>query len=518
MFPWGEPGTALENFEGPDVWATEMLSKIGQEVRDRRFNFKDAVMPVLFATSSGHGIGKSAMVSWIVFWLMDTRVNCKGVITASTLGQLEKKTWPEIGKWYRLKIVGQDWVEFRESKNNLKIFRRGYENSWKFDGVSPNESNSEAFAGQHANDSSSIYIFDEASGVPDKIWDVAQGGMTDGEPHMYVFGNGTKKTGKFFEICTDRLKYRSWIVRKVDSRSVRITNKALLNEWVQTYGEDSDFVRVRIKGDFPTRGGSNLFDSLQVREAMRLGKDYIRWLAERASGANRLAGYVSGGVIEPGYTSPGYTGQEFFIPSEQDALRAGLDVARFGNDGSILSFRRGRDAASIPWCRYNGMDLVELSDRAADDCARAGVDGLFIDAVGIGAGVYDMQKRMNPRYDVFDIVGSRESSKKNVYKNKRTELYFETAAWVASGCMLDDNEDLYRDMEAITFEEMDDGRLLILPKRDLKIILGRSPDNLDSLATTFDKPSFQRRVRSSKDRNFPNAGYGYGGAGSWQGY
>ena len=94
--------------------------------------------------------------------------------------------------------------------------------SWRCDAQSCNDNNSEAFAGKHAATGTSFYIYDEVSGISDKIWEVYQGGMTDGEPMMFVFGNSTKNSGRFFE-CFNKNKHL-WMRFQVDSRHMQITN------------------------------------------------------------------------------------------------------------------------------------------------------------------------------------------------------------------------------------------------------------------------------------------------------
>lgn len=500
MFPWGEPGTPLEFFTGPDDWAIDMLKTIGDEVRHRRFNFRDAVKPIRMAVSSGHGIGKSAFVSWLVNWIMDTRVNCKGVITASTLNQLESKTWPEIGKWFNLRVVGKEWFEVVSSKNNLSVYRKDSQQSWYFKGLSPNEKNSESFAGQHNVDSSSVYIFDEASGVPSKIWEVAYGGLTDGEPHFYAFGNPTRKSGEFFDLFNDRMKHRQWILKKVDARTVKITNKELLKEWVDSYGEDSDYVRIRVRGEFPSRGATSLYDMKDVYKAIENGRDYLRWLRSKS-------------VVHSGPNQQ----KDFYIPPGDEALRASLDVSRFGGDESVLSYRRGRDAVSIPWKFYDSMDLVDLSNFVMSEVRKSEADCLMVDAIGVGAGVFDIVNRMGGNVRCFDVMGSRESSNKRTYKNKRSEMHFECAAWVKSGCYLPDDDLLIREIESMTFEESEDGKLYVLGKKELRNELGRSTDRLDSLSMTFDRPGFLRQMKSyNKFDNLARPPMGYG-SGGWQG-
>src|SRR4051812_19687945 len=234
MYPWQEPGM-LEHHPGPDTWQAEFLTKIGDEVSGRAFDGTAPVKAIRFATSSGHGIGKSVVVAWIVDWIMSTRPNCQGTITANTITQLSTKTWAALTRWTKLCKTGH-WFEI----NADRMFRIGHKESWFVAPQSSKEQNSEAFAGQHAADSSSFYIFDEASAVPDTIYEVAEGGLTDGEPMMFLFGNPTRSSGSFHRACFGSMRHR-WSPIIIDSRTSRFTNKEQIAEWIQDYGLDSDF-------------------------------------------------------------------------------------------------------------------------------------------------------------------------------------------------------------------------------------------------------------------------------------
>lgn len=95
-FPWGVEGTALANEDGPDVWQREQLDAIGDHLRANPCKaFQDA-------TASGHGIGKTSQVAWLILWALMTREDMRGVVTANTQGQLTTKTWPELTKWFGL--------------------------------------------------------------------------------------------------------------------------------------------------------------------------------------------------------------------------------------------------------------------------------------------------------------------------------------------------------------------------------------------------------------------------------
>ncbi len=176
-YRWGEPGTLLEGFDGPDTWQREGLIAIGNMVKERKFDGFNAVDPILMAWASGHGIGKSCFTAWLVNWIMSTRPFSRGRLTANTGAQVKTVTMAEISKWNSLSITGHWFVV-----NAMSVHHRAYQDKWRLDAITCQEQNSEAFAGLHAASSTPYYIFDEASAIPEKIWEVAKGGLTDGEP------------------------------------------------------------------------------------------------------------------------------------------------------------------------------------------------------------------------------------------------------------------------------------------------------------------------------------------------
>ena len=156
MYPWpihGEPG--------PDVWQARVLREIGARVKQRKFNGSDSVAPIRKALSTGHGIGKTALFAWLVDWIMSTRRDCRGTVTANTADQLEKKTWAAIQEWTK-KCFTAHWFGI----NNNIMFRQGFRESWFCGPISCAKENSDAYQGQHAKGSTSFYLFDEASGIP----------------------------------------------------------------------------------------------------------------------------------------------------------------------------------------------------------------------------------------------------------------------------------------------------------------------------------------------------------------
>ena len=198
---------------------------------------------------------------------MSTRPQAQGTITANTFPQLETKTWAAIQKWTKLCIT-RSWFEITSDA----VYFRGKFDSWRLSAQSSKEANSEAFAGQHAADTTSFYVFDEASAISDVIWEVAFGGLTDGEPMFFAFGNPTRNSGQFQRACFGADRNRGTRF-SVDSRTSKFANKALIQEWIETYGEDPDFVRVRVRGECPRAGFAQFIPSDVVAACRKYRSD-----------------------------------------------------------------------------------------------------------------------------------------------------------------------------------------------------------------------------------------------------
>ncbi len=260
LYPWGEPGE-LENETGPDENQAAFLRDLGSEAKARRFDGSTPVMPILMAENSGHGTGKSAMGAWIADWILSTRPFSVGTITAGTYTQLETRTWAAIRRWTKLCLTAP-WFDIGASIIKHKF----HPEDWKIVAQTCKQENAQAFAGQHAKNSTSWYLFDEASEVPDAIWDTAKGGLTDGEPMWFAWGQPVRNSGVFHRVCFGREAAR-WVRRSVDSRTSRFANKTLIQQWIEDYGIDSDFVRVRVLGLPPLADELQYIDSGRVKRS-----------------------------------------------------------------------------------------------------------------------------------------------------------------------------------------------------------------------------------------------------------
>jgi len=405
----------------------------------------------------------SVIVAWAVDFIMSTRPHAQGTVTANTFTQLQTKTWAAIQRWTKLCLTGH-WF----AVTNERMYHPAWPESWFCALQSCKEENSEAFAGQHAADSTSFYIFDEASAIPDAIYEVAEGGLTDGEPMILIFGNPTRNSGRFHEACFGRGRDR-WHPTIVDSRTSRFTNKDQIAEWATDYGEDSDFFRVRVRGLPPSASdvqfiGSGLVSSAQRRQVHVL-------------------------VDEP--------------------LVCGLDLARGGGDDCVFRFRRGADARAIPPVRVRGEDsrdssrLVSLAaDILTKDYGGRRVSAMFVDATGgsIGGPIADRLRQLG-HSQVFDVQfgGASPDAK---CANMRAYMWSRMRDWLASGA-IDQSADLEIDLTGPGFGHDKQDRILLESKEAMKKRGMDSPDDGDALALTFARPVGMRADTVARVRPYP---------------
>jgi hypothetical protein len=212
-FPWGTG--ELAGITGPRVWQREVMQDIGNHLSDA----STRCTPLRIARASGHGIGKSALIAMLVKWALDTCPDTRVIVTANTEQQVLTKTSPELAKWCRLAITS-DW--FAPNKTSIVSSVKGHENAWRADLVTWSENNTEAFAGLHNQGKRIVLVFDEASGIADKVWEVALGALTDENTEIIwlAFGNPTLNTGAFRE-CFGRHR-NLWRTAQIDSRTVTV--------------------------------------------------------------------------------------------------------------------------------------------------------------------------------------------------------------------------------------------------------------------------------------------------------
>lgn len=466
-YPWGEGELADE--PGPDEWQTRVLTKLGERLRDGRIKSADDTWKyvgkaIRKAVASGHGIGKSALVSWIIKWSLDTLEDTRGVVTASTDPQLSTKTWPELGKWHRLSIA-KHW--FTYTATSIYSTDPEHEKTWRFDAIPWNITKPEAFAGLHNKGKRIVVIFDEASAIADAIWEVTEGALTDKDTEIIwlAFGNPTRNEGRFHACFHgDRLL---WDGEHIDSRTARMSNKAQIQEWLEKYGEDSDFFRVRVRGVFP-----------RIGDRQFIGSDIIH----AARGRH---------VREEQYS---------FAPKILT-----LDGAWDGGDEIVIGLRQGLAYRQLAVLTKNDDDgkLAGMLARFEDE---EKADAVHIDK-GYGTGVYSFGKAMQREWVLVAFGAAALNG--DQFVNKRAEMWSMTRDWLKAGGAIPDDEQLCKELAAPEIIGREDSKTQLERKADLKKRVGFSPGRADSLALSFAYPVRKKerampvRARVSAERSAP---------------
>lgn len=442
-FPWGEEGTPLERHKGPREWQT----KINKVIRDHLQNPETRFEPLQIAVASGHGIGKSAEIGMLIKWALDTCPDTRIVVTSNTDTQLKSKTAPEVTKWQKLAIT-KDW--FISTATAIYYADSADTKSWRADFVPWSIANTEAFAGLHNEGKRILIIFDEASGIDDKIWEVTEGALTDENTEIIwiCFGNPTRNLGRFRECFRKFKKY--WHTMSIDSRDVPGTNKKFFQKLVDQYGEDSDVVKVRVKGEFPSMSARQLFntDKIDAARGRHLRKE-----------------------------------QYEFAPKI-----LACDPSWEGDDDLVIGIRQGlyfRILHKMPK-NDNDIEVANLLARIEDE---EGCDAVFIDG-GYGTGIVSAGRTMGRTWQLVWFSGK---SPRPDAVNMRAAMYANVADLLNEGLAIPMDDDLYDEMVTCETVPTLDGKIKLPDKDEVKKILGRSPNCIDLLAITTAFPVVKKK-------------------------
>lgn len=437
-FPWNEPGTALASISGPRVWQRQVMTTMRDHLRDPATRHQ----PLRIAVASGHGIGKSALIAMVTKWALDTCEDARVIITANTEGQLHTKTSPEISKWARLAITA-DW--FKPTTTAVISTEKGHEKEWRADLVTWSANNTEAFAGLHNLGKRIVVIYDEASGIDAKVWEVTLGALTDEDTEIIwiAFGNPTQNVGAFRDCFGKHAAL--WKTMQIDSRTVEGTNKPYLDELVETYGEDSDTVKVRVRGMFPSAS---------------------------------LKQYISTADVDAAYGKHLLETQYNWAPKILT-----LDNAWEGDDELVIGLRQGLAFKILHTAAKNDNDIAvaNILARYEDE---EGADAVFIDA-GYGTGVVSAGRTFKRNWTLVWFSG--ESSDPGCL-NKRAEMWKLGRDWLKAGGAIPPDPVLHADLIGPETVPRVDGKLLIESKKDMKGRGLKSPNRADALILSFAYP------------------------------
>ena len=468
-FPWGVKNTPLQKFKGPRTWQVQEFEKIKTHMEQDKFRKQMGLGPLVLylAISSGRGPGKSAFLAMLDCWFMSCWIGGTNIVTANTETQLRSRTMAELGKWHGM-MINKHW--FEKSSMSLKPAKwfaellnqqLGMDTQYYYtEAQTWSEENPDAFAGAHSQVGMMVQ-FDEASGIPDPIWPVTDGFFTDLSDFRLwvVISNPRRNTGHFFE--SFHKNRDQWQHLYIDSRTVEGVDAAVYQRIADQYGEDHDVTRVEVKGQFP-RTGSNQF----------IGRELVEDAALRE--------------VDPDDGAP---------------LLMGVDVARFGDDASVIRFRKGRDARSFAPARFKGLNTMELATETANLIDKFNPDAVFVDGGGVGGGVVDRLKQLG--YRVIEVQSGEKADDPEKYLNKRVEMWGEMRDWLVYG-MIDDYQQLIDDLTGPEYELHIKGQLKLEPKDKMKKRGLRSPDEADALALTFAQPVARIDMNVLKRRRMGN--------------
>lgn len=448
VFPWGQKNTPLEHFSGPRAWQREVLREIARHIRT--ISEPKALLQALReAIASGRGIGKSALVSWLILWMLSTKIGSSVIVSANSENQLRKVTWGELTKWVAMAINSHWW---EPSATNLvpaawltELVERDLKKGtryWGAEGKLWSEENPDAYAGVHNHDGMMV-IFDEASGIPDTIWSVAAGFFTEPILHRYwlAFSNPRRPTGYFYECFHAKREF--WTTRNIDSRSVEGTDPAVYAQIIAEHGEDSPQARVEVYGQFPSTGDDQFIGLPLVRDAM----SRPRW--DDASAP----------------------------------IVVGVDPARGGADSTVIAVRQGRNLIALR--RYKGDDTMTVVGHVIKVIQEYQPLLTMIDEGGLGYGILD--RLTEQRYKVRGVNFGWKSSKPVMWGNKRAELWGALRDWLKTASIPFDKQ-MQDDFTAPRSKPDSSGKIFLESKKEMKARGLASPDAADAIAVTFAFP------------------------------
>ena len=420
-----------------EAWQGQALDLVGEHDR--------------VAIRSGHGVGKTTLVAWIVLWFLLTRFPTRVPVTANSQDQLRDVVWPALLKWHRaLKEPLRSWLI--PSATHLHL-ASAPEDAFAVARTASRD-NPEALQGFHAEHV--LFAIEEASGIHDIVFEVAQGALSTAGAKVLMVSNPTRLTGYFHDAFTRPGFAERWAKMHVNSEDVPRA-RGHIDDIVARYGLESNAYRVRVKGDFPTS------DSQQV-----IPSDWI----EAAVGRD----------VKPTRFRPVW----------------GLDVARFGDDRTALARRRGNTLIEpVKWWR--GKDTMQVAGlvmdawKLADEIDRP--SEILVDVIGIGAGVVDRLFELGLPVRGVNVGESPAVSDRHM--RLRDELWFKTRAWFeAKDCTMPRDEALIAELAAPTYDFSSSGKIVIESKADMKSRGLPSPDLADAFMLTFagglDRPREER--------------------------
>lgn len=457
------PATKLALWKSrPDIFVREVFGVVPdpwqeQVLRDFPSNQRQAM-------KASKGPGKSCIEAWLCWNFLLTRPHPKIAATSISGDNLRDGLWAEMSKWQqKSKLLSQEFTWQKE-----RIFFKQYPETWfmsarNWSKSADSNALGQTLAGLHAD--YIMFVLDESGGIPDAIMASAEAALSSCvEGHIIQAGNPTHLEGPLYRACTTGKA--QWKVYEITSdpddpmRSPRVS-KQWAQEQIDQFGRDNPWVLVNVFGRFPPASLNALIGPDEVKEAQ------LRRYRETEL------------VLQPRIL--------------------GVDVARFGDDSSIIFPRQGLQAFNPH--QYRGMDGTTGAETVMYRWNEFKADACFIDNTGgFGASWIDNLVRLgkSPMGIHFSQLPADER-----YANKRAEMAFKLVQWIKEGGAIPESKELADALIKTTYTFKGD-KLLIEPKEDVKAKLGYSPDHMDALMLTFAFPVERAHDYSSSPFGAPS--------------
>jgi hypothetical protein len=388
---------------------------------------------------SGHGTGKSTSASWAMLWYVLLRFPNKVVVTAPTSGQLFDALFAELKRWINelpkqlqpMLTVKSDRVELAAAPSEAFISAR-----------TSRAETPEALAGVHSENV--LLVVDEASGVPEKVFEAAAGSMSGHSATTVLLSNPTRSSGTFYESQTRMAG--SWWTRRWSCVDSPLVSEEFVDEMRLRYGEDSNAFRIRVLGEFPLADDDTIIPFHLVESAMH---------------------------------------RDIEVTPDQKPIWA-IDPARFGTDRTAFCKRVGNVVTEIK--SWQGVDLMGTVGRVMAEYEALPLSQrpseILVDSIGVGGGVVDRLRELGA--PVRGVNVSEVPSMGQTYNNLRTELWFKTKAWLEDrSCKIPDNDDLLADLTGIRYAFTSSGKMQAESKDAMKRRGLKSPDLADAVCLTM---------------------------------
>jgi phage terminase large subunit len=384
---------------------------------------------------AGHGVGKSTACSWALLWHQLTRFPQKSVVTAPTAGQLFDALFAELKHW--VNRLPAPLRETLEVFNDRIVFKGAPESSFISARTSSAE-RPEALAGVHSEHV--LLICDEASAIPEAVFESAAGSMSGHTATTVLIGNPTRNTGLFFR--THHQLSSDWKTMHVSCLDNPLVSTDFVNQIKATYGENSNAFRVRVLGEFALRDDDSLIAADLVDAAMS---------------------------------------RDVALDTTQDLIY-GVDVARFGSDRTVICKRRGNVVVELR--HWSGEDLMSTVGRIVHEANADKPAEICVDSIGLGGGVADRLRELG--FNVRDVNVSESNAMNQQAYRLRDELWLAAKDWLETRAVkIPKDDELRAELIGPTYSFASNGKIKVEGKSEMKKRGMRSPDLADSLCLTF---------------------------------